>query len=348
MRYEETLHHTRRLDEKYKVLLMSDFLPHSNRLGITWIGSSPKTASLFCTAISQGTFPLFLTLCEKRGILSGSCPQCSRQTRASSSTSRRNTVNLSSRGFKLILSRIITKIFTSYIPRKPNNTGLLQWTAAAETARYGISIPFDFYFDMPGDRLGAHDALQRFATRRQALESARRFHWVADSAFASFDEIDRLAEQEATGTFSISKRTSPWLWEALGYDLGLNAGRTAWDAERGMALSAYRVLNDKNEVKLIKTISSGVRIIEGDEEARVASVGERRLRRGTIEYLTTFVDGTKEWLDAGSFISDDGSINFLWLEKAKEEDLNAHFSSLTVAQLEHVAESQNWKVRLIS
>lgn len=160
--------------------------------------------------------------------------------------------------------------------------------------------------------------------------------------------MEELLENGADALFSMPSNVRPRLWECLEYELGLNHGRTVIDPSTNIIYSAMLLQNDKKETVLLKTAVTGA-TLGAEQEPRVLSVeGRRNKRQGGFEYRAKLSDGTTEWLEPSSFISDDGTINIEWLAKVGDEDLRAYFSSLTKEKLEFVCESQGWKARFPS
>ena len=80
----------------------------------------------------------------------------------------------------------------------------------------------------------------------------------------------------------------------------------------------------------------------------MAAVGERRTNAlNLVEYETTWSEGSVTWEQARSFMDADGTFNFIWLEKAKESDVQAALLDLTVDQLQELCDHQHWKVRSV-
>lgn len=240
-------------------------------------------------------------------------------------------------------SQIVCSDSNSYIPRKPHPFGLIQWSVACQSARFGIPIIPYFLWDREGRRITAHEAMERATEDLSPRLSPKHPHWVADSAWGSEKMILWLGRHGATCTFSMHPNVRPSLWECLIYELGVNEGRTVLDPETNVAFSVKLVVTDKKEVLTLKTATTGFRLA-APEEPRVLAVLGRRTTPDGIEFRTKLSDGTTEWLGTGSFISDDGAINVTWLAQAEERDLEHYFHSLKKEKLEKIAESQGWKV----
>lgn len=235
----------------------------------------------------------------------------------------------------------------SYIIRKPHPFGLIQWSSAAQSARFGIPIILSFSWDRDGRRVTAHEALQLANADLSPRLGRNHPHWIADSAWGSEKMIQWLQDHGASATFSMPITTRPGLWDCLEYELGLDEGRAVIDPSTNIIYSVMLVKNDKKETILLKTATTGATLGPEDEPRVLAILGRRQLPRGGFEYQAKLSDGTTEWLGPASFISDDGSINIDWLDKAQEEDLRSHFSSMTKEQLEYVCEMQGWKARTL-
>lgn len=62
-------------------------------------------------------------------------------------------------------------------------------------------------------------------------------------------------------------------------------------------------------------------------------ITQRRRNAKSTEFLTTFADGSTEWLHSQSFISNDGSFNNVWLNFATANELEEGLGKFTVVKL---------------
>src|SRR5262249_9819709 len=95
-----------------------------------------------------------------------------------------------------------------------------------------------------------------------------------------------------------------------------------------------------------RTISSAFTFEEPDriEDVVAAVVARRDDTHGLFEYETHWAAGDVTWQQAQSFLDDDGTINYKWLQFAEEEDIRALLMSLTNERLEDICSYRSLKV----
>lgn len=183
--------------------------------------------------------------------------------------------------------------------------------------------------------------LTRFRSKYPAVHP----FFICDSAWGSFELLKFVKENGANATFSMPKKTWPWLSEALVYGAPYDSGRAAYIPECDAIYSAYNILNDKGEPKTIKTLTSSMQFrFDVDMEIEVMYITQkRRSSADTLEFLTTWSNGKQEWLDPSHFIDDDGTVTRAWLDFVDPDDLQASFSQFSKSQLEVMCHANNWK-----
>jgi hypothetical protein len=203
--------------------------------------------------------------------------------------------------------------------------------------------------DVEGHRMNAHNSFRTCLTRFREQHQTIAPHVVADSAWGSFDLLDWARTHNIRGTLSMPKKTWAWLPESLTYGAPLDSGRIAFLPEFKYLYSAYNVINDKSEVRTVKTLTSAFSFqVSPESETEVAYVTERqRDDQGRYEYLTVWASGKSEWLPSSSFMDDDGTFTNAWLHFADESDVKEAISSLTVAELNLICTAQSWKVSFL-
>lgn len=134
---------------------------------------------------------------------------------------------------------------------------------------------------------------------------------------------------------SMSSITGQWMWELLGYNCGVDEGRTAYSAERDLLVSIFKVINAKKKVIQIRTIMSGCVVKRPErKEFIVQKVISKRRQGKHLEYETKLAGYPVEWLPPSSFISDNGTVNQQWLNFAEDDDLLEAFMSFTHKKLQ--------------
>lgn len=223
-----------------------------------------------------------------------------------------------------------------YIPRKPHPNGLLVYGLAGyfNVGEHQLPYVLDFEPYVLENLVSAQDAMMALYKRLIERKPTLCPHLVVDSAFGSFDKLKDIVNTGGNATMSMPATTKLWLWELLDFNCGIDEGRLALLPAENVVVSSFKVLAESGNEHQIKTISSGCTLAAdpADEEV-VAMVTQRREGRTQTEYLTKFMDGHTEWLDARSFIDDDGVVNMAWLQFVNSDDLLAAFESYTHPQL---------------
>ena len=171
-----------------------------------------------------------------------------------------------------------------------------------------------------------------------------------DSAFGSFGDVSEYYSKNVTVTMLMAENKKPWLWSLLGYQCPLEAGRTAllhMDAgDQRFLASLYRTKSDSGKIIDIRTVTSAFVFTAPEiDEYVVTAIGDRRTNAdGLYEYETTWAGGATTWQQARAFMDDDGTFNFIWLQKADDEDVRAALVDLTADELMELCDRQHWKV----
>jgi len=224
-----------------------------------------------------------------------------------------------------------------YIPRKPHPNGLLVYGIASYIYAGVDAIPFvlDFEPYTVNNQVTAQDAMIRLLERLRQRRPDVAPSLVADSAFGSFEKLGMISAAGGSATMSMSPTVTPWLWELLNWDCGIEEGRAAFIPDENIVVSSFQVLTERREAHQIKIISSACEIERPEaNESVVGRISDSRRRGDQLEYLTHFTDGTDKWLSSDQFIDDDGTANSTWLDFASQADLEAAFSAYTQKQLQ--------------
>lgn len=131
-------------------------------------------------------------------------------------------------------------------------------------------------------------------------------------------------------------------------DCGIDEGRSAWQPDSQMIVSAFQVLTERNSTHVIKTIATGFLVKDErdqhDLETTVLRVHSRRENDlGEFEYETEMEDGSREWLGSRAFFSDDGTVTDCFLEFAQREDLQRALELYSITNLKEMCKGQKLK-----
>jgi hypothetical protein len=240
-----------------------------------------------------------------------------------------------------------------YIPRKPHPNGIMSYGISGYTSVLRLPMLLDLEPWVPSNKLSARDSAKALVERTRAAHPTLQLHVVMDSAFGSFGDVPLYHSKAVSVTTSMAENKKSWLWDLLGYQCPLEAGRTALFPMDGtddyFLASLYRTKSDSGKTIDIRTVTSAFDFTKPENpEDEVVSVGERRENaNGLFEYHTNWTDGSATWQQARSFMDDDGTFNFNWLEKAENEDVQAALRDLTADELMELCDRQSWKVHLI-
>lgn len=238
-----------------------------------------------------------------------------------------------------------------FIPRKPHPNGLLVYGMASYVHAGADQLPvvLDLEPYALDNQVTPQEAMMRLARRLRTRKPHLQPHLVVDAAFGSFDRLRELREvgtspvsvlshSHAVGlsaTMSMAATVTPWLWDLLDWNCGVDEGRLALLPDN-IVVSSFKVMSETGTFHQIKTISSGCSV-DGEELVEEESVVRVSARRRTpddqLEYETYFADGHTEWLLAGQFIDADGTVNDAWLAFSERNDLEEAFASFTLLQL---------------
>lgn len=238
-----------------------------------------------------------------------------------------------------------------YIPRKPHPNGLMSYGISGYTSVLKLPMLLDLEPWVAGNKLPARNSAKILVDRTRAAHPTLHLHIVMDSAFGSFGDVSEYHSKGVSVTMSMADNKKSWLWALLGHSCPLEAGRVALvpmqDPENHFLASLYRTQSESGKMIDIRTVTSAFDYEAPDNpEYLVVAVGERRTNAlNLIEYETTWSEGSVTWEQARSFMDDDGTFNFIWLEKAKESDVQAALLDLTVDRLQELCDHQHWKVR---
>jgi hypothetical protein len=227
-----------------------------------------------------------------------------------------------------------------YIPRKPHPNGLLVYGLAGYFNVGAHQLPYvlDFEPYVLESQVSAQGAMMALLNRLLERKPTLRPHLVVDSAFGSFDKLHDIMGAGGNATMSMASNVKPWLWELLDFKCGIDEGRLAFIPDPGIVIGSFKVISEAGNEHQIKTISSGCTLEEAeDQEDTVSSIVDRREVNGNAEYLTKFMDGHTDWLNAQSFIDDDGTTNLTWLHYVHADELKAAFESYTLSHLRVLA-----------
>lgn len=223
-----------------------------------------------------------------------------------------------------------------YIPRKPHQNGLLVYGLAGYFHFGTVSMPYciDFEPYVPGNLVSPQNAMMALLRRIRQRKPTLAPHLIVDSAFGSLEKLREIRELGAHATMSMSSNSLSGVWELLDFNCGVDEGRLAYLPGEDIIISSFKVMTDRRELYVIKTISSGCKLAEDpSEEEIVSSILCRREVNSTYEYQVEFKDGHREWLAPQAFIDDDGTVNLTWLHFAEADDLSRAFGSYTHAVL---------------
>lgn len=223
-----------------------------------------------------------------------------------------------------------------FIPRKPHPNGLLDYAVAC----YGyvgadaIPITLDYEPYTQENKVSAQEAMMLLQQRLHNRFPHLEFHLTVDSAFGSFDRMAQLKNIDTRATMSMPATAKGALWELLNYNCGIDEGRSAYIADTGTLVNSFQTKSEKGTIIQIKTITNAfdVTVPETDESV-VVRITQRRRNAKSTEFLTTFADGSTEWLHSQSFISNDGSFNNVWLNFATANELEEGLGKFTVVKL---------------
>lgn len=237
-----------------------------------------------------------------------------------------------------------------YIPRKPHPNGIMSYGISGYTSVLKLPMLLDLEPWVPSNKLSARDSAKALVDRTRASHPTLQLHVVMDSAFGSFGDVAFYHSKGVSVTTSMAENKKPWLWDLLSYQCPLEAGRTALLPMDGtddhFLASLYRTKSDSGKTIDIRTITSAFDFAKPENpEDEVESVVERRVNGlGLFEYRTNWTDGSTTWQQARSFMDDDGTFNFNWLEKAEDVDVQAAVTDLTADELMELCDRQSWKV----
>jgi hypothetical protein len=238
-----------------------------------------------------------------------------------------------------------------FIPRKPHPNGILSYGLSGYTAVLKLPMLLDIEPWVPLNKYSARDSATHLVDRLIAAFPDLQPHIVMDSLFGSFVDIHRYYSKGVTVTMSMTETPYKWLWDLLVWQCPLNAGRAALlpieESDVHYIASAYHVESESGKINDIRTITSAFAFQEAERaEVVVTAVSSRRTdQNGFFEYETHWVDGDVTWQLAQSFMNDDGTFTYKWLEFAEEEDIRAVLQSCTNDRLGEICEHQSLKVR---
>lgn len=207
---------------------------------------------------------------------------------------------------------------------------------------------------VPTNKNAPRLAAQLLVGRAQSNHPGIKYHIFFDSGFGSFDEMDYYCSKNVLTTMSLSSNQWDWLFDLMGADCPLEAGRTASVplplSKTEILANIYFTKSDTGKIIDIRTISSGFDWkVEEMEEVSVARVGGRRVEpSGAISFETFWVDGDTTWEPSTAFMDEDGTFNVIWLEKATSNDLVGALMTLSQAKLVLICETKGYKVPLFA
>jgi len=238
----------------------------------------------------------------------------------------------------------------AFIPRKPHPNGLMSYGLSGYTAKMKLPMLLDIEPWVPSNKLSARESAKSLMTRAKNAHPRTSFKLVMDSAFGSFKDVDWYHNLDIEVTMSMAENKDAWIWELLAYGCPLESGRVALRPLLGSAghylVSLFRTQSDAGKMIDIRTVTSAFEYEAPPMvEDTVVSVAERILTAsGDFEYLTTWADGDITRQRAPSFLDPDGTFNYIWLRKAKCEDVQAALSEMTAEKLVELCDQQKWKV----
>jgi len=203
----------------------------------------------------------------------------------------------------------------------------------------------DIEVDVAARRIGGHDAFKAMLLRFRQKYPNISPYFICDSLWGSFELAKFVVENGAFATFSMPKKTWPWLHESLIYDCPIDAGRCAYIPEYSALYSAFNIVNDKGENKTIKTLTTAFTTSPKENgESKVSYISRERVNGdGSIEYYTVYSDGDRNWQSATDFVDDDATVTLEFLDFVDEGRLASAFQSYSVAQLSGMCKTNSWK-----
>lgn len=237
-----------------------------------------------------------------------------------------------------------------FIPRKPHPNGQMSYGLACRTANQEMPCLLDFEPYIPGNKVSAREAARRLIGRFVKDHPELAPQVVLDAAFASFSEMNYYKDLEVNITYSMPANESKWLFELLLHGCDVNQGRTAVypfpDGENAFLVSAFRAINDNHKIIDIYTASSGFGAQPPAEVEPIVTLVEafEADEEGDRVYRTTWADGDVTMEPVSSFMDEDGTFNFKWLDIATSEDIRAALDGKTNEQLQSICDLQGWKV----
>jgi hypothetical protein len=145
-----------------------------------------------------------------------------------------------------------------YIPRKPHPNGLenfLLVTPVAHPAKQEKGLPYilDIYPHLTQNDAAPQSVVELFATRWKHEEKP---HIIGDSAFGSFELLDKLERQGIQATFSMSLNTSTFLWKLLSQNVPPDHWRAAVN-EKKWITSSHTIIDKNNARAYQQVLSNG-------------------------------------------------------------------------------------------
>lgn len=258
-------------------------------------------------------------------------------------------------GNTLVVDESVYEYFGSspchmFIPRKPHPNGLMSYGLSGYTAVMKLPMLLDIEPWVPLNKYSARQSALRLVDRLIAAFPALSPHVVMDSLFGSFVDIHTYYSKGVCVTMSMAETPNKWLWDMLTWRCPLNSGRAAIlpleSTYDHFIASSYHVESDSGKIIDIRTVSSAFSFAEPERaEDVVATVSARRVNEfDFFEYETHWADGDVTWQQAQSFMDDDGTFNFKWLEFAQKEDIRAVLATLTNDRLSEICAHHSLKV----
>lgn len=252
-------------------------------------------------------------------------------------------------GNTLVVDESVYEFFGScpchvFIPRKPHPNGLLSYGLSGYTAVMKLPMLLDVEPWVPLNKFSGRESGARLINRFSKAFPALRPHIIMDSLFGSFSDLEDYYSKGVFVTMSMTEKPNQWLWDLLVWKCPLNSGRAALmpleGTEDHYLASSYHVESDSGKMIDIRTITSAFSFEEPERaEDMVASILSRRSGdEGFFEYETLWTAGDTTWEQARSFMDDDGTFNYKWLEFAEEEDIRACLLSLNNDHLSNICQ----------
>ena len=227
---------------------------------------------------------------------------------------------------------------------------MMSFGLAGRTSVLKLPMLLDLELYVPKHAPTPREAVHTLTLRTLEAHPGLRFHISMDSRFGAFSLIPFFAQNNVTTTMSMSEKQKGWLWDFLLDECPLDAGRLVSkidpQSNKPFLVSAYRVENEKHQIKAIKTVTTAFSWTSlAESEVVVSAVGGRRLNRNNLwEYETMWNDGDITWKEASAFIDEDGTLTHQWLDVVKKDDLEAALRILTKEKLSTICNAQGWRV----